>query len=511
MNAPIAWCGLRPGEIAVDLFAGGGGASSGTARAIGRSPDVAVNHDPLAIAMHRANHPTSRHYLEDVWRVNPIDACAGRHVGFMWASPDCADFSKAKNGKPRSKKIRALAWVVNRWAHDVRPRVIVLENVEEFLGWGPLLRDGTRCPKREGSTFRAFVRKLERLGYRVEWRLLVAADYGAPTTRKRLFMIARCDGEPIAWPEPTHGPGRARAWRTAAEIIDWSVPCPSIFDRKEPLAEATLRRIAVGVHRYVINAARPFIVPVTHPRDARVHSIDEPVRTITGAHRGELALVAPTLVQTGYGEREGQTPRALDISKPLGTVVACGQKHALVAAYIAKHYGSPPDRMRAIGHELDAPLSTITARDHHALTAAFITKFYGTATGSPCGAPLPTVTGGGQHLGAVQALLERYAPSRGLFDGPPGTVRIDGELWLIVDIGMRMLSPRELFRAQGFDDNYIIDLIRPNDERIAPRKRGKPFSKEDQIALAGNSVCPPLAEAIARANLSPAWAEARTA
>jgi DNA (cytosine-5)-methyltransferase 1 len=489
-------------ELVVDSFAGGGGASTGIAVAIGRDPDIAINHDALAIEMHRANHPHTKHYLESVWKVDPVEACGGRPVGLAWFSPDCTHFSKAKNGKPRSKRVRGLAWVVVRWAQAVRPRVIVLENVEEFADWGPLTADDQPCPRRIGKTFRAFVSKLRRYGYHVEHRLLVAADYGTPTTRKRLFLIARCDGRPIAWPEPTHGRGRPAPWRAAAEIIDWSLPCRSIFGRSKPLAEATMRRIAVGVRRYVLDAARPFLIPVTHPRDARVHSIAEPLRTVTAAHRGELALVVPTLIQTGYGEREGQTPRALDLQRPLGTVVAGGAKHALVAAFVSKHYGSPPDRMRAIGHELGAPLSTVTARDHHAVTAAFLTKFYGTSIGADARAPIPTVTGGGQHIAAVQALLERHAPARGLFDHPAGLIEIGGETYAITDIGMRMLSPRELFRAQGFSDEYRIELVRPTD--------GKPFSKEDQIALAGNSVCPQVAAAIVRANVDAAQ-EARTA
>ena len=347
-------------ELVVDLFAGGGGTSEGIRRALGRDPDIAVNHDPAAIAMHAANHPTTRHYCESVFEVSPNAACGGRPVGLLWLSPDCTHHSKAKGGKPRKKKIRELAWVACRWAKEVAPQIIILENVEEFADWGPLTADGRPCRQRAGKTFRAFVRKLARYGYEVEHKLLVAADYGAPTTRRRLFLIARRDGEPIMWPEPTHGRAGAAPWRTAAEIIDWGLPCPSIFERRRPLAEATMRRVAVGVRRYVIEQARPFIVPVTHPREARVHAIDEPVRTIMAANRGELALVTPfvssqygcsvgravdaplptvtagggghsalvvpTLVQTGYGERPGQEPRVPGLEKPLGTVVAGGQK-----------------------------------------------------------------------------------------------------------------------------------------------------------------------------------------
>lgn len=498
-----AW---RERELVVDLFAGGGGASEGIKAALGRDPDIAINHDPAAVAMHAANHPTTTHYCESVFKVAPRDAVGGRPVALLWASPDCTHFSKSKGGKPRSKKIRGLAWVVIRWARDVRPRVIALENVEEFADWGPLGPDNLPDRARAGKTFRAWKRKLEGYGYQVEHRILVAADYGAPTTRKRLFVVARRDGEPIRWPDPTHAkePRRGlRPWRTAAEILDWTLPCPSIFERARPLAEATLRRIALGVRRYVIEAARPFIIPVTHPRDARVHSIDEPVRTVTAANRGELSLVVPTLVTTGHGEREGQAPRVPGIEKPLGTVVATAQNHALVAALLTKHYGSPPHRMRAIGSSLEAPVPTVTAQDHNALTVAHLTKFYGECRdGADVRDPLPTITAGGQHLAEVRAFLVKYY---GTGTAPPidepldtvaardrfGLVTIDGEDYAIADIGMRMLAPRELFRAQGFRDDYVIDLIH----------EGRPLTKTEQIAKAGNSVAVPCAEAIVRANV----------
>jgi DNA (cytosine-5)-methyltransferase 1 len=492
----------------VDLFAGGGGASSGVARAIGRDPDIAVNHDPAAIAMHAANHSSTRHFCESVFKVEPREVCGGRPVWGLWASPDCTHHSKAKGGKPRKKKIRGLAWVVVRWAREVRPQVIFLENVEEFADWGPLGPDDRPDKARRGKTFRAWVRKLESYGYEVEHRILVAADYGAPTTRRRLFLIARRDGQPIRWPEPTHGKGRSRPWRTAAEVIDWSLPCPSIFERRKPLAEATLRRIALGVVRYVIAAKRPFIVPVTHPRDSRVHSIDEPVRTVTAANRGELALVAPTLVQTGYGERPGQTPRVPGLDKPLGTVVACGAKHALVAALLTKHYGG------VVGHGVERPIGTITTQDHHALTVAHLTKFYGTSTGAPVDAPLPTVTAEGQHLAEVRAFLVKYygtGTARPL-DRPLdtitardrfGLVTVDGDDYAIADIGMRMLSPRELFRAQGFDDDYIIDPAFMRRDGVS-----RALTKTEQIAKAGNSVPPNVAEALVRANLLERAAEA---
>lgn len=451
---------VRPPNVRalnVDLFAGGGGASTGI-EAAGLRVDIAINHSPEAIAMHRANHPDTRHYQSDVWEVAPREACQSRPVGLLWLSPDCVHFSRAKGGKPREKRTRSLAWVAIRWARDVRPAVIVLENVEEFEGWGPLTSDALPCPRRAGLTFRRWVGRLRALGYAVEWRSLVAADYGAPTTRRRLFLVARCDGRSIAWPEPTHGRGRALPWRTAAEVIDWSLPCPSIFDRARPLADATLRRIAEGVRRHVIDCAEPFIAPLTH-RDVsdRTRSVSSPLPTITGANRGELALCS---------------------------------------ALITKHYGG------VVGHEVTRPLGTVTAQDHHALSAAFLTKFYGTSTAAPVQMPLPTVTGGGQHLAAVRAFLVGYYSQGGsrqmsLLDplhtltakARFGIVHVHGEPYQIVDIGMRMLQPHELFAAQGFPPSYVI----------APTFNGRPMTKTAQIELCGNSVVPQIAEAIVRA------------
>jgi len=330
-------------ELIVDNFAGGGGASTGIAAALGRAPDLAINHDPEALAIYRANHPDTQILCEDVFDVRPKVVTGGRVVGLAWFSPDCTYFSKARGSRPhrdknRARRRRGLAGVVLKWAAQVKPRVICVENVEEFKDWGPLAADGQPDPARRGESFARWCSRLRNLGYVVEWRELRACDFGAPTSRKRLFIVARCDGKPIAWPTPTHGPGRAQPFRTAAECIDWSIPCPSIFDRKKPLAEATLRRIARGIKKYVIDAARPFLVPVTHQGGDRVYSADEPLRTVTGAQRGEQALIVPTLIQTGYGEREGQAPRVLGLEKPMGTVVAT-QKHALVTAFLAKHYG----------------------------------------------------------------------------------------------------------------------------------------------------------------------------
>lgn len=478
-------------EIIVDNFAGGGGASLGIEWGLGRSPDIAINHDPEAIAMHQANHPETRHYCEDVWKVDPAEACRGRSVGFAWFSPDCKHFSKAKGGKPVDKKIRGLAWVVIRWAKAVRPRVIGLENVEEFEDWGPLLDTGRPCPERVGLTFRIWVGKLKALGYHVEWRELVAADYGTPTTRKRLFLIARRDGQPIVWPTSTHGTGRRLSWRTAAECIDFSLPTYSIFMSadearpygvKRPLAENTMRRVARGLQKFVIDNPRPFIVGVggrmgqsperglekpmqtltakldaalavpfltehanaSNPRSWRP---DEPLRTQTCVKGGHFALVAPTLIQTGYGERPGQAPRAPGLGKPLGTVVGGGQKHALVSAFLAKHNAGG---------------------QHYAETRAFLTAYYGNEKeGSDLLDPARTVTS-----------KDRI-----------GLVMVNGAPYQIADIGMRMLAPRELFRAQGFPESYIID----------PVVDGRKLPKDAQVRCVGNSVCPPVAAALARA------------
>lgn len=455
---------LTSDEIIVDSFAGGGGASTGIEMALGRSPDIAINHDPEALALHAVNHPTTHHYCESVWDVDPEAVCEGRPVGLMWLSPDCKHFSKAKGGKPVEKSIRGLAWVAVRWAKAVRPRVIVLENVEEFADWGPLLEDGRPCPMRRGHTFRRFVRQLSACGYVVDWQEMRACDYGAPTTRKRLFLVARRDGADIIWPAPTHGRGLA-SYRTAAECIDWSLPCPSIFERERPLAEATLRRIARGLHRYVIEAAQPFIAPLRGTSSSHVsaHSVCEPLSTITGGGTHH-ALVSPTLIQTGYGERDGQAPRVPGIDKPLGTVVAGGQKHALVAAFLAKHYGG------VVGTDLRVPLGTVTSVDHHSLVQAFLLKYYGTEQDPHLGEPLHTIT-----------TKDRF-----------GLVTVHGERYRIADIGLRMLQPRELYRAQGFPEPYQID-------RDAT---GRPFSKAAQVRMCGNSVCPPVAAAIVGAQFA---------
>lgn len=504
-------------ELIIDNFAGGGGASTGIAAALGRSVDVAINHNAEALAMHAANHPTTAHYCESVWDVDPLEVTKGQPVGLVWLSPDCKHFSKAKGGKPVEKKIRGLAWVALRWAAKAKPRIIMLENVEEFKTWGPLqidaLGNARPDPSKKGQTFNSFLRQLRGLGYAVDWRELRACDYGTPTIRKRFFMVARRDGLPIVWPQPTHGaPGSAgvvsgalQRWATAASCIDFSLPCPSIFERKRPLADATMRRIAKGIMRYVVDCADPFIVNLTHQGGDRVESLNDPLRTITGANRGEKALITSTLIQTGYGEREGQAPRALDIGKPLGTVVGGAVKQALVAAFLSKFNtgatGSPlqapaptivaggqPKRTSTgntlglvtsnliklrgdnVGQAVDAPLATISAQGtHHAEVRAFLLSYYGTDQNPDITGPLATVT------------------SRDRF----GLVTIQGCDYQIVDIGLRMLTPRELYRAQGFPAGYIIG------DNPA---QGLTLTKSAQVRMCGNSVCPQLSEALVRAN-----------
>lgn len=493
-------------ELIVDNFAGGGGASTGIEAAFGRPVDIAINHDPEAIAMHRMNHPQTQHYCEDVFSVDPLEVTGGQPVGLAWFSPDCKHHSKAKGGKPVEKRIRGLAWVVIKWARTVRPRVIMLENVEEFADWGPLIEgaDGKTYPDkaRKGLTFRRWVGQLKAAGYHVEHQQLRASDYGAPTRRKRLFVIARCDGRPIVWPKATHGKGK-KAVRTAAECIDWSLPCPSIFERKRSLAPATLRRIATGIQRYVIDADKPFIVPITHTGGDRVHSIDEPLRTVTTARRGELALCSPTLAQTGYGEREGQSPRALDLHTPL------------VSAFLAQHNGGTHGH-QSYGHDVRKPVSTITGRaTQQNLVTSHLLKLKGTSRdGQPVGEPLHTIMSGGTHFAEVRAFLINYysegsgktgASLRKPLPTIPtrdriGLVTIEGSDYAIVDIGMRMLQPHELFAAQGFPDDYIRD--RGMFINAGGRHEPRPLTKTAQVRMCGNSVCPPLSEALVRANFS---------
>lgn len=490
--------GFNFGEIIVDNFAGGGGASTGIEAALGRQVDVAINHDPIAIECHTVNHPNARHYCESVWDVDPRTVYPGHQIGLAWFSPDCRHFSKAKGAAPVSPRVRGLAWIALRWIALRKPKLMVLENVEEFQTWGPVLRDEHGnyypCPARKGRTFRSFINALRRHGYAVDYRELRACDYGAPTSRKRLFLIARRDGLPIIWPEPTHGPGQI-PYRTAADCIDWSLPCPSIFERKRPLAEATCRRIAAGIMRYVVNNPEPFIVKVNHAYDQfRGQRIGEPMQTVTATNGWGLVFskLAP-VVERQFGNSAGN---AADI--PLGAITAGGGgKSALITAFLAKHYGG------VVGHGVKQPLGTVTTVDHHSLVTSHLVKLRGTCRdGQRVDEPLHTISAGGQHHGEVRAFLIKYygneaggvdikepmdtIPTHDRF----GLVTVHGEPYQIVDIGMRMLGPHELARAQGFPADYRLRDL-----------HGRPLSKKDQVRLIGNSVCPPVAEAIVRANM----------
>ena len=541
---------MKAREIVVDNFAGGGGASTGIEMAIGRSVDIAINHDPAAIAMHRANHPDTTHYTEDVWKVDPKEACAGRPVALAWFSPDCKHFSKAKGGKPVSQKIRGLAWVAVKWARAVRPRVIMLENVEEFQDWGRLNENRMPDPEYRGETFRRFVRQLERLGYRVEYRILRACDFGAPTTRKRFFLIARCDGRQISWPEPTHGDpdslmvrcGMLKPWVPVAECIDWSLPCPSIFETSaeiwerygiravRPLAEATMRRIARGLKKFVLENPRPFIVQVNHGGDGfRGQDIEEPLGTITAKHGtgivesiiapvevrnnhgsggndvreplrtvttgGHHMLIAPNLIQ--YHDEQGGDVRGQDVDDPLMTVDA-SNRYGLVSTFISKYYGGDN-----VASGADKPLPTVTAIDHNAVCAVAVTQFNHYSVGQEVTKPLNTMTAQSNHFGEVCAFLTKYygngdnavpcdkpAPTVTAKDRM-GLVTVRGQDYQIVDIGLRMLTPRELFSAQGFPDDYIIDRDADGNE----------YPRSEQVRRCGNAVCPPVPAALVRANL----------
>ncbi|NDW31541.1 DNA cytosine methyltransferase [Salipiger sp. PrR007] len=710
-----AYTGL---PLIVDSFAGGGGASTGIEMALGRGPDIAINHNPAALALHAANHPDTLHLSENVYRVDPLDHLAGKHIGLMWFSPDCKHFSKAKGGKPVARNIRDLAWIIPGWIERIqksggRVDVVLMENVEEFAGWGPLIeteRGLMPCPARKGETFAAWCKAIRKLGGKIERRELRACDYGAPTIRKRLFVCIRFDGQRIVWPAPTHGApdsdevkaGKLQPWRTAAECIDWSLPCPSIFDSKaeimekhglravRPLANNTLARVAKGLRRYVLDAERPFLVNLTH--GARTEDLDDPMRTVTGANRGEKALVTPslvsiahgdsggrreypltephgvvtaggishalvapvmatmrnsqkpwqgvtepahtvtaggagltliapsiakfmtgatgreidsplptvtansylkrpggaaplgilapllaslkgttrrmgpvaqphptvcaegnhsavvapvltyaqqggrcrsiedphhticaskkdqnsmiaaTMVHVGNGEREGQAPRALDITAPLNTVVAGGVKQYPVAAFFAQQNND--GRGVHPGRPAGEPISTVTSSgSHQTPVAAWLAKYYGTGDGAPATEPMHTITTK-DRIVPMQAELaappfdEAHAPrarqvaelmrQHGLWDDREFvTVEIGGTPFVIVDVGMRMLTPRELFNAQGFPADYVI-------EGVWHQRDGEwefeAFPKDVQVSCVGNSVCPPLAEALVRSN-----------
>ncbi len=533
--------------LIIDNFAGGGGASTGIEMAIGRSVDIAINHDPDAIAMHAVNHPNTLHYCESVFDVDPLQATAGMPVDLVWLSPDCTHFSKAKGSKPVSKFIRGLGWIGVRWALKVRPKVMKMENVEEYKTWGPLIADAEGnhfpCPDRKGETFAAFVSimttgiapdhpalaecceflgitdpapLINGLGYKVEWRELRACDYGAPTIRKRLFMIMRCDGRPIVWPEPTHGKpdnkevkaGLLKPYRTAAECIDWSIPCPSIFGRKKPLADATMKRIARGLVRYVIEAETPFVVENQYLPFVTEHSnasnqrnmpADEPSAIITAGGCGKSQLVAAFLSKY-YGEKSPTEARGVALGEPVHTLTT-ENRFGVVTAHLAKHYGG---NYNGPGADIVDPMPTVTSVDHNALVTSHLVKLRGTCKdGQPVTEPMPTITAGGTHVGEVRAFLLKYYGNEA--DGCElqdplhtitgrdrfGLVTVNGVDHVIVDIGMRMLQPHELFKAQGFPEHYIID-------RDAS---GKPMTKTAQVGRCGNSVPPPFAEALVRANL----------
>lgn len=611
-------------EIIVDNFAGGGGASTGIELATGRVVDIAVNHDPDAILMHKTNHPHTVHYQASVWDIDPNEVCWGRPVGLAWFSPDCKHFSKAKGGKPVEKRIRGLAWIVLRWAGKVRPRVIILENVEEFQTWGPV-RKGRPVKKLAGTTFRKWLGQLQDLGYHVEWRELVAADYGAPTTRKRFFLIARCDGRPIVWPEPTHAPvdslevqaGRKKPWISAAEIIDWDLPTPSIFATKEeiqqqyglsavrPLARNTMRRVARGVNKFVLKSASPYVVTVNHSGEFRGQVLEEPLQTVTAKNgygvvnplmvpltvtnttnsvgasadqpvhtvtsagnqmvvtstltalgqagdgdrcssfdkpthtqvsKAEECVVCPAMVQ--YHTERTEHVRGQTVTDPVMTIDAAN-RYGLAAASLVKYYGSTQHGQTVdtplhtttakarqcltvasltkyfggvVGAEVSEPLPTVTAVDHNAIQTAHMVKLKGSNLGSPISDPLQTITAGGQHHGVVTTTVEKVTSDMELKNWPKIRAMLNefcdyhladdevilfdikGTLYFMADIGLRMLTPRELYRANGFPTDYIIDRD----------YTGAEYGKSKQIARCGNAVPPPFATALVRANF-PEW------
>ncbi len=457
--------------LIVDLFAGYGGASLGIRDVCGRDPDIAMNHDATACAVHAANHPNTKHLQGNVWHYAPRDVVGDRHVTLLWASPTCTDFSQAK-GAPLDRKeatrVRALAWVVVRWARDVAPSIIVVENVPAFEKWGPLDNEGKPNKLRRGFTFRRWVSKLRALGYEVDWREISACDHGAPTSRSRLFIVARRDGLPIAWPEASHGPGRSEAHRGAHEVIDWGIPAPSIFhSRRKPLVPATLARIATGIRRFVLDTPEPWIM--AYYGTATGSPVCAPLPTVTTHHR--FALVVPSLIHVSNGERKGQKPRTYDLRSPLGTVVAGGIKHALVTAHIMKNFGGHASP----GLSMRDPLGTVTTRDHHALVVC------------------STI---GDRRPEVRALLERFGPpapaQRRLFDAADdyGRIRVLGGDYAIADVGMRLLVPRELARSHDFEDSLAL-------ERDVD---GKAVSLTKQVRLVGNSVARRAAAAVLRTN-----------
>ena len=539
------------GELIVDNFAGGGGASTGIEMATGYSVDIAINHDPEAIKMHKANHPNTKHYCENVWAVDPVKACNGHPVGLAWFSPDCKHFSKAKGGKPKDKNIRGLAWVACRWAGLVRPRVIMLENVEEFKTWGPLNRGHHPIKSKQGKTFERFVQQLTDLGYEVDFRELVAADYGAPTMRKRFFMIARCDGKPIIWPEPTHAPadseevkkGLLKPYVGAYTQLDFSLPCPSIFDTSEeikekygiravrPLAQKTMDRIARGLKKFVLDNPEPFIIQCNHGGERRPNDIREPMPTITGKHgygivepymvqigqtgftkdrskdvreplttivsKNEHCLISPTLIQY-HSETSKDGVRGQTIEDPIMTVDS-SNRYGLVTSFLHKYYDGG---YKGAGETVENPLPTVTAWDHNSIVTTNLIQMNNHCDGKDIRQPLPTITAGDGHFGEVRAfLIKYYGQGTGQDIEKPldtvtaqdrfGLVTIEGVDYQIVDIGLRMLEPKELYGCQGFPEDYIIDHD----------YTGKTYPRSEQVRRCGNAVCPPIPAALVKANL----------
>ena len=511
------------GELIVDNFAGGGGASTGIEMATGYSVDIAINHDPEAIRMHKVNHPSTKHYCENVWAVDPVKACEGHPVALAWFSPDCKHFSKAKGGKPKDKNIRGLAWVACRWAALVRPRVIMLENVEEFKTWGPLNRGHHPIKAKQGDTFRQFVKQLNELGYEVQFRELVAADYGAPTKRKRFFMIARCDGVPIMWPKPTHASadskevkaGLLKPYVGAYTQLDFSLPCPSIFDTSEqikekygiravrPLAPKTMQRIARGLKKFVLDNPEPFIVPIGYGerkgQSPRVHDIKKPLPTIVSSGKHYLCepRLAPVIDKTYGGNYQGGGSKAED---PIDTITTVDHNRLVAATLIQYHSETNSDEVR--GQGIENPIMTVDSSNRYGLVTSFLSKFYKTGIGQDEREPLHTVTTSAGHFGEVRAFLIKYygegtgqdieqpldtVTSRDRF----GLVTIQGVEYQIVDIGLRMLEPKELYGCQGFPDDYIIDHD----------STGKTYSRSEQVKRCGNAVCPPIPAAMVRSNL----------
>jgi DNA (cytosine-5)-methyltransferase 1 len=503
------------GELIVDNFAGGGGASTGIEMATGYSVDIAINHDPEAIRMHKVNHPNTKHYCENVWAVDPVKACEGHPVALAWFSPDCKHFSKAKGGKPKDKNIRGLAWVACRWAALVRPRVIMLENVEEFKTWGPLNRGHHPIRAKQGDTFRQFVKQLNELGYEVQFRELVAADYGAPTKRKRFFMIARCDGVPIMWPKPTHAPtdseevkmGLLKPYVGAYTQLDFSLPCPSIFDTSEeikekygiravrPLAPKTMQRIARGLKKFVLDNPEPFIIQCNHGGERKPQDIRDPMPTITGKHG--YGVVEPRLAPY-MGTNTTNHPGGNCI-EPIHTITT-GNQQCLISPTLIQYHSETSDAVR--GQGIENPIMTVDSSNRYGLVTSFLSKFYKTGIGQDEREPLHTVTTSAEHFGEVRAFLIKYygegtgqdieqpldtVTSRDRF----GLVTIKGVEYQIVDIGLRMLEPKELYGCQGFPDDYIIDHD----------STGKTYSRSEQVKRCGNAVCPPIPAAMGRANL----------